>query len=83
MSLKKNLPEQATIYYVDKHKRSHVALYNFKGTIHIVDEINEDAEVYRINLAGLSRTGLKTRDIVLDKAYVRCGLGTTLALTQE
>ena len=85
MSLTKNLPNQITIYYVDKdkYKRSCVALYNFKGHIHIVDELSSDAEVYKVSVVGITRTGLKTRDVLTDGDYMRCGLGTTITITQE
>ena len=85
MSLKNNLPEQVAINYVDKykHKHSHVAMYMFNGSIYIVDEVNEYAEVCRICTLGISRAGLTTRDVMADDNYVRCGLGTTLTITQE
>ena len=84
MSLKNNLPEQITINYVDpsKYKRSRTALYISNGVIYIVDECRQDAEVYRLNTAGISNTGLKTRDIAT-RDMVRCGLGTTITITQE
>ena len=84
MSLKNNLPEQITISYVDpsRYKRSRTALYISNGVIYIVDESNQGAEVYRLNTAGISNTGMKTRDIAI-RDMVRCGLGTTLTITQE
>ena len=84
MSLQNNLPEQVAINYVDpsKYKRSRTALYIRNGVIYIVDECRQDAEVYRLNTAGISNTGVKTRDIAT-RDMVRCGLGTTLTITQE
>ena len=84
MTLKDNLPEQITISYVDpsRHKRSRTALYIRNGVIYIVDECNQDAEVYRLNTIGITNTGVKTRDIET-RDMVRCGLGTTITITQE
>ena len=84
MSLQNNLPEQIAINYVDpsKYKRSRTALYISNGVIYIVDECRQDAEVYRLNTAGISNTGVKTRDIAT-RDMVRCGLGTTITITQE
>lgn len=83
MRLKNNLPEQVAINYLDKQKHSHVAMYTFNGSIYIVDEVNEYAEVCRICTLGISSTSLTTRDVMADASYVRCGLGTTLTITQE
>ena len=84
MNLENNLPEQITISYVDpsRHKRSRTALYIRNGGIYIVDVCNQGAEVYRLNTTGISNTGWKTRDIA-NSDMVRCGLGTTLTITQE
>ena len=85
MNLQNNLPEQITISYVDpsKYKRSRTALYSSSnGVIYIVDECNQVAEVHRLNTAGISNTGMKTRDIATSD-MVRCGLGTTITITQE
>ena len=84
MSLKNNLPEQVSIDYVDpnKHKRSCTALYTSNGVIYIVDECSADAEIYRLNTIGISSTGLRTRDIA-SRDMQRCGLGTTITITQE
>ena len=85
MSLKNNLPDQVTISYVDpsRYKRSRTALYiSSNGVIYIVDECSQDAEVYRLNTAGISNIGAKTRDIATSD-IVRCGLGTTITITQE
>ena len=84
MNLQNNLPEQITISYVDpiRYKRSRTALYISNGVIYIVDECNQDAEVYRLNTTGISNTGVKTRHIVT-RDMVRCGLGTTITITQE
>ena len=84
MDLKNNLPEQITISYVDpsKYKRSRTALYISNGVIYIVDECNQSAEVYRLDTAGISITGRKTREIA-NSDMIRCGLGTTITITQE
>ena len=85
MNLQNNLPEQITISYVDpsRYKRSRTALYiSNNGVIYIVDECNQGAEVHRLNTAGISNTGMKTRDIATSD-MVRCGLGTTITITQE
>ena len=84
MNLQNNLPEQITISYVDpsSYRRSRTALYISNGVIHIVDECNQGAEVHRLNTVGISNTGMKTRDIATSD-MVRCGLGTTITITQE
>lgn len=85
MCPKNELPEQVVITYVDhkKHKRSHTALYTRGVHIYIVDEVSETSEVLRFSVNGITYTGLKTRDVVGSQEYTRCGLGTTITITQE
>ena len=85
MSLKNNLPEQVAINYVDpnKYKKSPTALYIKSGYIYIVDELYEESEVMLLGVIGIRRTGYKSRDVIGNSEYTRCGLGTTVTITQE
>ena len=85
MSLKKHLPEQVTIHYVDanKYETSPTALYIKSGYTYVVDELFDESEVMSLGVCGICRTGYKTKDFVGNSEYTRCGLGTTVTITQE
>ena len=84
MNLKENLPEQVTIHYVDanKYKKSTTALYTKSGYTYVVDELLDESEVMLLGVWGIRRTGYKTRDVVGNSEYTRCGLCTTVTITQ-